>query len=259
MQKMKRQQMKLKALLGITLATCSLHVIAATSSGKDVAAKNSESIHITTQEDKLSYSLGAVLAEQLKQFGGINALALSQGIDDTLNNEPSKVSREEMVKLIEEARKTQEEKIKKEVLAAANKNLKAGKEFLAENSKKSGVKTLKDGLQYKILEKGNGIKPEANDEVVVNYEGRLLNGHVFDSSYKRNQPLTFRIGQQQFIPGWIEGIKNMPQGSTWELYIPSDLAYGQNGVPGVIGPNSVLIFKVELKDVTKEDVKKIKS
>ena len=104
--------------------------------------------------------------------------------------------------------------------------------------------TLADGLQYKIVKVGNGAKPSLNDQVTVNYEGSLVDGTVFDSSYKRGQPTSFPVNA--VIPGWTEALQLMPVGSTWELYIPANLAYGANGVPGTIGPNETLIFKVEL-------------
>jgi FKBP-type peptidyl-prolyl cis-trans isomerase FklB len=120
----------------------------------------------------------------------------------------------------------------------------ANSDFLAQNKTKPGVVTLVDGLQYKIIKAGNGAKPSLNDQVTVNYEGSLVDGTVFDSSYKRGQPTSFPVNA--VIPGWTEALQLMPVGSTWELYIPANLAYGANGVPGTIGPNETLIFKVEL-------------
>lgn len=121
-------------------------------------------------------------------------------------------------------------------------------DFLAENAKKEGVETTASGLQYKILKAGEGAKPKETDNVTVQYEGRLTDGTVFDSSYKRGQPAQFRLNQ--VIQGWTEGLQLMQEGSTWELYIPASLAYGANGIPGVIPPNSPLIFKVELIKVS---------
>lgn len=130
------------------------------------------------------------------------------------------------------------------------KNKMEGDAFLAANKKKSGVITLPDGLQYKILTAGNGKQPTDNDVVTVNYSGKLINGTEFDSSYKRGQPLTFPVGG--VIPGWVEALKLMKVGSTWELYIPSSLAYGEQGAPPAIGPNETLIFKVDLIDTKKQ-------
>ena len=232
--------MKLKALVGIALVSCSLHAAA------DAPLKS--------QEEKLSYSLGVMMADQLKQqFEKVDTSALSQGIKDAMAGGELKVSREEMPKLIEAAYMEKQKQIQEERKVQAEANLKKGKEFLAANAKKSGVKTLDDGLQYKVLTKGKGEKPAETDEVTVNYEGRLIDGTVFDSSYERGEPTTFRLNQ--VIKGWQQGLKQMPKGSTWELYIPADLAYGPNGAPGAIGPNEVLVFKVELLDIKKENAK----
>lgn len=119
-----------------------------------------------------------------------------------------------------------------------------GEAFMAQNKTKPGVITLPSGLQYSVIEQGNGKKPGKNDTVVVDYEGKLLNGQVFDSSYQRGQPATFPLSA--VIPGWQEALQLMNEGSTWMLYIPSSLAYGEAGAGGVIGPNEVLVFKVHL-------------
>jgi len=122
-----------------------------------------------------------------------------------------------------------------------------GQQFLEENGKKEGVKTLPDGLQYKVLREGTGKKPGLSDTVSVHYEGKLVNGTVFDSSIKRGQPIEFPVGG--VIKGWTEALQLMPEGSKWMLYIPSKLAYGERGAPGAIGPNETLIFEVELLKV----------
>lgn len=123
-------------------------------------------------------------------------------------------------------------------------NMKEGQEFLAANKTKEGVVTLPSGLQYKILTAGTGPKPAASDTVVCNYRGTFINGTEFDSSYKRGQPATFPVGG--VIKGWTEALQLMPVGSKWQLFIPSDLAYGSRGAGGAIGPNATLIFEVEL-------------
>ncbi len=130
---------------------------------------------------------------------------------------------------------------------ASLQNKKAGDTFMQENSKKEGVVTLPSGLQYKIVKAGTGPKPGANDTVTVNYEGSLLNGQVFDSSYKRGESITFPVSG--VISGWQEALQLMPVGSTWMLYIPPNLAYGEAGAGDVIGPNETLVFKVELLSV----------
>jgi len=126
----------------------------------------------------------------------------------------------------------------------ADKNRIDGESFLNQNKNRPGIITLPDGLQYKVIKEGNGAKPADSDTVTVNYAGRLIDGTEFDSSYKRGEPATFPVSG--VIPGWTEALKLMKVGSVWELYIPSQLAYGSQGVPGAIGPNQVLVFQVEL-------------
>ena len=131
----------------------------------------------------------------------------------------------------------------------ANTSAQKSDAFLKTNKIKPGVKTLADGLQYKILKQGTGKKPSLNDTVVVHYEGKLIDGTEFDSSYKRGEPATFPVSG--VIAGWTEALQLMPVGSTWELYIPASLAYGENGAPPAIGPNEALIFKVNLIEIQK--------
>lgn len=134
-------------------------------------------------------------------------------------------------------------------MSLAQQNLAAGQAFLETNKTQPGVTTLASGLQYKVLEQGSGPKPAKSDMVTVDYEGKLINGQVFDSSYQRGQPATFPVAA--VIPGWQEALQLMNAGATWELYIPAQLAYGERGAPGAIGPNEALIFKVHLIAVKK--------
>jgi FKBP-type peptidyl-prolyl cis-trans isomerase FklB len=136
-----------------------------------------------------------------------------------------------------------------QTLTESQKNQKAGMLFLQTNQRKPGVVTLPDGLQYKVVTKGTGTKPGLSDTVTVHYAGTLIDGTEFDSSYKRNEPATFPVAG--VIPGWTEALQLMPAGSTWELFIPANLAYGEQGAPPSIGPNQVLVFKVQLLDVKK--------
>jgi FKBP-type peptidyl-prolyl cis-trans isomerase FklB len=129
----------------------------------------------------------------------------------------------------------------------AEKNKKEGEAFLAANKTKEGIKTLPSGLQYKVIKEGTGKTPTAEDTVVTNYRGTLTDGTEFDSSYKRGQPATFPV--KGVIPGWTEALQLMKEGSKWELFIPSNLAYGEQGAGGVIGPNAALIFEIELISV----------
>lgn len=134
--------------------------------------------------------------------------------------------------------------------SSGDQNKKTGDAFLLANKAKPGVVTLPSGLQYKVISEGTGTKPTANDVVTVDYAGTLVNGTEFDSSYKRGQPATFPVNG--VIPGWTEALQLMKAGSTWELFIPASLAYGEQGAPPVIGPNEALIFKVHLIDVKKQ-------
>ena len=129
----------------------------------------------------------------------------------------------------------------------AEKNKKEGEAFLAANKTKEGVKTLPDGLQYKVIKEGTGKTPKADDTVVTNYRGTLIDGTEFDSSYKRGQPATFPV--KGVIPGWTEALQLMKEGSKWELFIPSNLAYGERGAGNAIGPNATLVFEIELISV----------
>jgi len=129
-------------------------------------------------------------------------------------------------------------------LSVGADTLQKGKQFLAENKTKKGIVVLRNGLQYKVLVKGKGKRPSITDRVTVNYEGKLIDGHIFDSSYARGRPITFSVNG--VIQGWQQALQKMREGATWMLYIPSALAYGPRGIPGVIAPNSVLIFKVQL-------------
>ena len=225
--------MKLKALFGVVLMSCSLPSAA----------------YLVTDTDKLSYSLGSRLAEHIKQFEDINHEALSLGIMDSLGEQELLLSNEEIQQVITSALQDQELKKLEEKEEIAQETLEQGSLFLDENSKQSDVVTLKSGLQYKVINEGEGPKPESADSVVVHYEGRLLDGTLFDSSYERGRPASFQLNQ--VIQGWSEGLQEMPEGSTWMLYIPTHLAYGSQGVPGLIGANETLTFKVELKEVQK--------
>jgi FKBP-type peptidyl-prolyl cis-trans isomerase len=169
-----------------------------------------------------------------------------QGIQDAVGNSKPMLT-DDQIKTVMTALQTEVQK-KQEAkrVAAEATNKKAGADFQAANKAKPGVVTLPDGLQYKILTAGTGPKPTATDTVVCNYKGTLVDGTEFDSSYKRGQPATFPVGR--VIKGWTEALQLMPVGSKWQLVIPSDLAYGQRG-QGPIGPNSTLIFEVELMSI----------
>lgn len=196
----------------------------------------------TTKMDSVSYSLGILLAQNLKKqgFTSLDATAVAKGLKDVVEGNDLQVSEEEANQIVSQYMQAQQAKQYEGVIAE-------GKQFLDENAKREGVTVLPSGLQYEVMQAGDGLKPGPNDQVTVHYEGRLLNGKVFDSSVKRGQPATF--GVTQVIQGWVEALQLMPAGSKWRLFIPYDLAYGERGAGQDIGPFSTLIFEVELISV----------
>jgi FKBP-type peptidyl-prolyl cis-trans isomerase FklB len=204
---------------------------------------------LTTQKQKASYALGVNIGKGLHRDGvDVDAATLARGIRDAAAGGKLAMTEDEMKTVLTALQAEVRKKQEAEVAAAGEQNKKEGETFLAANKTKEGVQTLPDGLQYKILTTGNGPKPTATDTVVANYKGTLINGTEFDSSYKRGQPATFPVGQ--VIKGWTEILQMMPVGSKWEVYIPSDLAYGPQGPGrGPIGPNETLIFEIELVSI----------
>lgn len=198
--------------------------------------------------EQASYSIAYFMAGQGKQaMPDLDMKAFEQGFRDGFSGDDTKraLTEEQMQKALEEYQKKRDADMVKELEEKAKTNKEKGEKFLAENAKKDGVKSTASGLQYKVITEGTGPKPKATDKVTVHYEGKLLDGKVFDSSYERGVPAEFQLNQ--VIAGWTEGLQLMPQGSKYELYIPANLAYGEEGVPD-IEPNSTLIFTVELLD-----------
>ncbi len=189
--------------------------------------------------DKVSYSLGLSIASNLISSGvkTINMEAFSDALSTVFAGKMPEIMPDEANNILQDYF----EKLQKAQGDAAKE---AGAQFLAENKNKEGVVTLSSGLQYKILKSGDGPKPKASDTVKCHYEGRLINGQVFDSSIKRGEPTEFPVSG--VIAGWVEALQLMPVGSKWQLYIPSELAYGSHGAGQSIGPNETLIFDVEL-------------
>lgn len=203
---------------------------------------------LKTEEERLSYSLGLIMGQRLKQdVENLNVDIMAQAIKDLYAGSELKMSEAEVGQTMQAF---QQKKVQEQQEAQAKRaadNLKKGEDFLTENGKKSEVKTTGSGLQYQVLTAGKGDKPQATDQVKVHYEGKLLSGQVFDSSYKRGEPVTFTLNQ--VIPGWQEGLQLMSKGSKWKLFIPAGLAYGPGGAGGAIGPNETLIFEVELLEI----------
>ena len=199
--------------------------------------------------DKVSYALGLGIGQQLAQMGAsdLNIDDFADAIKDVINGNELKVPHKDAQTIVQEYFRQQEERINA-IRAEQGKAAKAeGEKFLAENGKKEGVVTLKSGLQYEVLREGNGKKHKDTDQVKCHYEGTLINGQVFDSSYKRNEPAVFPLNQ--VIPGWTEGLQLMQEGAKYRFYIPYILAYGESGAGGSIPPFATLIFDVELLEV----------
>ena len=197
--------------------------------------------------DKLSYALGLGIGQQLKQMGLKDNLVIEDfaaSITDVLNDNTLKVSHQEGQQIVNTFFRELEQKQNAAKAAAGKAAKEEGTKFLAENAKKEGITVTKSGLQYEVLTEGTGKKPKASDTVRCHYEGRLLDGTIFDSSYKRNAPADF--GLQQVIAGWTEGVQLMSEGSKFRFYIPYMLAYGEGGAGASIPPFATLIFDVEL-------------
>ena len=214
---------------------------------------------LKTQKEKGSYAIGLRIGGGMQKDGvDLDAASLSRGIRDGLSGAKPLLTDQEaqaaLTVMATEVRAKQQANLA--AIGAANK--KVGDAFLADNKTKDGVVTLPSGLQYKILTTGTGPKPTAADKVTCNYRGTMIEGKEFDSSYKRGEPVTFSVGE--VIKAWSEALQLMPVGSKWQLFVPPDLAYGAQGAGQQIGPNSTLIFEVELisiapKTDAKTDVK----
>jgi len=196
--------------------------------------------------ERLSYALGMSMGNNFRASGidKISVEDFAAGVAAVFCGEKPRMTYDEAKEVIRVFFAALEEKQRAAAAQMGKVNEEAGKKFLKENGARDGVKTTASGLQYEVITSGTGIKPAATDEVTVHYTGKLIDGTVFDSSVERGQPATF--GVTQVIPGWVEALQLMSEGSKWRLFIPSDLAYGPSGAGGVIGPNATLIFDVEL-------------
>jgi len=217
-------------------------------------AKEQKAVLLKTEMDKVSYVIGTQLGQSFKQQEiEIKIEPMMRGLKDAMAGKKLALGQEEIQKvmmgfqqrMMAKQKELQEKQQERQKVEAA-KNLATGKAFLAANGTKKGVKVLPSGLQYKIIKKGSGKTPTANDKVKTHYRGTLINGTEFDSSYKRNQPAEFPVNQ--VIKGWTEALQLMKEGGKWELYIPANLAYGEPGRPN-IPANSTLIFEIELLEV----------
>ncbi|MDB6146189.1 MAG: fklB 1 [Pseudomonas sp.] len=201
-------------------------------------------VNLSTDETRVSYGIGRQLGDQLRENPppGINLDAILAGLTDAFHSKESRVSQEALSASFKVIR----EIMQSEAAAKAEEAAGAGLAYLAENGKREGVITLPSGLQYEVLTAGDGAKPTRDDQVRTHYHGTLIDGTVFDSSYDRGEPAEFPVGG--VIAGWTEALQLMNAGSKWRLHVPSELAYGAQGV-GSIAPHTVLVFDVELLDV----------
>jgi FKBP-type peptidyl-prolyl cis-trans isomerase FklB len=217
-------------------------------------AKSTTPLTLKTQQDKASYAVGLGLGKSLKRDGvDVDPAIVSRGLRDALAGGKTLLTDDEvkttMTAVQADVRKRQEAKLQ----VAGETNKQEGEAFLAANKTQEGVVALPSGLQYKVLKEGTGPKPTATDSVVCNYRGTLLNNTEFDSSYKRGQPITLPVNG--VIKGWTEALQLMPVGSKWQLFVPSELAYGARGAGGAIGPNATLVFEIELLSIQAKDAK----
>jgi FKBP-type peptidyl-prolyl cis-trans isomerase FklB len=203
-----------------------------------------ENLVLKSQKEKVSYIIGMEIGSNLKkQLADVDSTILAKGIQDALTDRKPLLTEKE----IQETMAAFQKEMMVKQTEVAKKNKAEGEAFLSENKKKEGVKALPSGLQYKVIKAGTGKKPKSNDTVTVHYRGTLINGAEFDSSYKRGQPVSFPVSG--VIPGWTEALQLMEVGAKWQLFIPSNLAYGEQGAGRDIGPNATLIFEVELVSI----------
>lgn len=223
---------------------------AATTKKTPTTARTATPYTLKTPREKAGYALGAKIGGDLRRQGvneAVDPATVARGIKDALAGTKSLMTDDEVRAALTQLQSQVREKQEAKAHEAGGANRKEGETFLAANKTKEGVTTLPDGLQYKIMKEGSGPKPSATDTVSVNYRGTLISGKEFDSSYKRGQATTFPVGG--VIKGWTEALQLMPVGSKWQLFIPSDLAYGDRGAGGDIGPGETLIFEVELLSI----------
>lgn len=222
--------------------------------GKTQTAPASNSV-LKNDRDKISYSVGLNIGSGLKtQQIDLNIDMLARGIKDAMGGGKALLTDEEVKTVLMAFQNDLQTKQKKRIEELAVKNKTEGAAFLSANKSKEGVKTTASGLQYKVIKEGTGAKPKTTDTVEVHYKGTLMDGTIFDSSYERNEPATFGVGQ--VIKGWTEALQLMPVGSKYQIWIPSELAYGESGAGDVIGPNAPLVFEVELLSIKKEEAAK---
>jgi len=211
-------------------------------------ASAAEEMTLKSEKDKVSYIIGREIGNNLKsQAIDVEPEILARGIKDAFSGAKPIMTEEEMREVMTAFQKEVMAKRQELAKQLGEKNKKEGESFLAQNKTKEGVKTLPSGLQYKVIKAGTGKKPKATDTVTTQYRGTLTDGTEFDSSYSRGQPATFPVNG--VIPGWTEALQLMEEGAKWQVFVPSNLAYGERGAGPKIGPNATLIFEIELISV----------
>jgi len=200
---------------------------------------------LNTDEQKVSYIIGYQIGSNLRQDGfSIDQNDFLAGMEQGMEGGESLIAQEDAMRIMSELQTKLQEDAESKQMAQAVENKQEGQKFLEENAKRDEVVVLPSGLQYEVIEEGQGESPSESDVVITNYRGTLLDGTQFDSSYQRGEPATFTVNR--VIAGWTEALQLMKPGAKWKLYVPSDLAYGESGAGGMIGPNATLVFEVEL-------------
>jgi len=215
--------------------------------GAALVSPSISAVELKTDEQKISYGVGLMVGEQLKTIPNVDFDAFLEAAKATYAGDEPKMTPDQVREVMTAFQQKQMEENKKKFDQMSADNLEKGKKYLAENGKKSGVKTTESGLQYEELSAGKGANPTAQDTVKVHYRGTLIDGTEFDSSYARNEPVSFPLNG--VIPGWTEGLQLIKEGGKARLVIPSDLAYGPGGMGNAIGPNETLVFEVELIEI----------
>lgn len=223
---------------------------AAAKDPKAAVAEAASAVKLETEDQKVSYAIGAQVGESLRSAKvPVDRAAFTAALFAALEGKDLAMTKEELNQTMNAFQQRMMEAHSKAQQEEGSKGLEEAKKFLEENKAKEGVKTLPSGLQYKVLKSGTGASPKASDTVKTHYEGKFINGEIFDSSIQRGTPAEFPVGG--VIKGWTEALQLMKVGDKWQLFVPPDLAYGENSPPS-IPPNSLLIFEVELIDIVKQ-------
>lgn len=232
-----------RSLTGVLAAVVCLHGVARAQENLQILEPAGAKPISNVAAYAIGFNIGMNLSGEGVEPGDLSREDLIRGIFEALEGKELGVTQEQL----QSAMQAFSEKMQSRMAENAQRKLAVANQFLEENKKKEGVQVTDSGLQYKVLKAGSGASPKESDQVTVHYEGKLVDGSVFDSSIRRGQPATFQVGG--VIPGWTEALQKMKVGDKWMLFIPPALAYGERGSPGGIGPNEALIFEVELLEI----------